>query len=227
MWKGTKCDPYKITFLSRNSHDRLVRKLFLFLVVLFVIAPLIAASGFFIYKHYNLGVLSFVLFWGLIPIIINVYNRYLNNEVYRIRDCKRFFHMAPVMDTSVMDAWYKDGGIVINNFEGKFLDLFYNWLRDTGILKEADVTLYTFTRDQFMNKYSFHDGSRIRGDKFAMLPIKDTKINMNMLMNLREGYGYFYRYTDFNSMVNGTYSMRDIGLQHRFKDQIENFISYG
>lgn len=226
MWKGRKYDPYRITSLSRNSHDRLVKKVFLSIVGLLVIAPMIIASGLCIYKHYNVGVLSFVFFWGLIPVIIKIYNHYLNSEVYKIRDCKRFFHMAPVKDTSVMDSWYREGGIVINNFEGKFLDLFYNWLRDTGVLKENDVTLYTFTRDQFMDKYSFHDGYRIKGHKFAILPIKDTGVDMNRLMHLWEDYGYFYRYTDFNSMVNGTYNIRECGLQHRFRERIENFISF-
>ena len=226
MWKGRKYDPYRITCLSRNGRDRLVKKLFLSLVVIFVVAPLICASGFFAYKHYILGMVSMVLFWGLIPIIIKVYNRYLNNEVYKVHDCKRFFHMAPVEDTSVMDRWYKEGGIVINNFEAKYLDLFYNWLRDTGMLKGEDVTLYTFTRDQFMDKYAFHDGCHIKGEKFAMLPIKETTADMETLKELWEDYDYFYRYTDFNSMVNGTYNMAECGLQHRFKDKIENFISY-
>lgn len=227
MWKGRKYDPYRITSLSRNSRDRLIKKVVLAIVVIFVVAPLILASSFFAYKHYNMGVASIVLFWGLIPVIVKLYSIYLNKEIYKVRDCKRFFHMAPVKDTDVMDSWYKDGGIVINVFENKYLDLFYNWLRDCDMLKKDDVTLYTFTREQFMSRYSFHDGSHIKGDKFAVLPIKDIGGSMNKLKALWRDHDYFYRFTDFNSMVNGTYYISECGLQHRFKDKIENFISYG
>lgn len=227
MWKGRKYDPYRISSLSRNSRDRLIKKVVLAIVVIFVVVPLILASSFFAYKHYNMGVASIVLFWGLIPVIVKLYSIYLNKEIYKVRDCKRFFHMAPVEDTDVMDSWYKDGGIVINVFENKYLDLFYNWLRDCDMLKKDDVTLYTFTREQFMSRYSFHDGSHIKGDKFAVLPIKEIGGSMNKLKALWRDHDYFYRFTDFNSMVNGTYYISECGLQHRFKDKIENFISYG
>lgn len=227
MWKGRKYDPYRITSLSRNSRDRLIKRVVLAIIVIFVVAPIILASALFAYDHYYSGVLSLGVCWGCIPMIAKLYDRYLNNEIYKVRDCRRFFHMAPVKDTAVMDTWYKDGGIVINVFENKYLDLFYNWLRDCDMLTKDDVTLYTFTREQFMSRYSFHDGSCIKGDKFAVLPIKEIGGSMKDLKALWRDHDYFYRFTDFNSMVNGTYYISECGLQHRFKDKIENFISYG
>lgn len=227
MWKGIKYNPYKITHLDRNSHDRVVRRMFMLVLILLTLTAIILTSFLFVKRQYSWGSVTFIVLTGLIPVVVMGYGHYLNKQVYKVKECRKLFDMVPVEDTSVMDRWYKNGGIVINNFESKFLDLYYNWLRDTGLISSGNVTLYTFTRKEFISRYPFHDGTGINGDKFAMLPIKDLSGDMDTLKGLWKSHGYFYRYTDFNSMVNGTYSIRECGLQHRFKDKIDNFISFG
>ena len=56
-----------------------------------------------------------------------------------------------------MDEWYHNGALVLWTNEDKGFNLFYNWLRDTGLIESERVTVYKVTYDYmiFIDWFAF------------------------------------------------------------------------
>ncbi len=61
MWKGINYNPYKITHLDRNSLDRVVRRMFMLVLILLTLTAIILTSYLFVKRQYCWGSVTFIV----------------------------------------------------------------------------------------------------------------------------------------------------------------------
>lgn len=180
---------------------------------------------------YAVPVIVVMLFalWYVVPrLLTKAYYHALNKAVYVYKNAHERFDRVPLTDTSLMDDWYHDGALVIWTDEDKAFDLFYNWLRDTGLTHEERVTVYEVTKELFLSKYPYVEDKRWspNPDTVYVLPLSSTtmpraKREVWNLVTVSHNYVRCIQW--FTYLVNGTRNEKEYGLIHTYKDLIEDF----
>lgn len=110
----------------------------------------------------------------------------------------------------------------------KAFDLFYNWLRDAGIIDSERVTVYEVSREFFLTKYPYVDDRHWKPfpDTVWVLPLSAT-LKRGAKKEVRRLMLYDYNYMIFIDWfalaVNGTRNEKEYGFIHDYKDLIEDF----
>ena len=173
-------------------------------------------------------VLLFLL-WFVVPkLIYKKYSNSIKRAVHKYKDAHTRFDKVPLEDMSLTDKWYHEGALLLWSSKDKAFDLFYNWLRDTGITSKERVTVYEVTQKQMFEKYPFMDHHRWSPfpNTIYVLPLSDTDMpgeKEKVWYMATRSHNYVRFISWFAYLVNGTRNEKDYGFIHEYKDFIENF----
>lgn len=228
-----KGDIFDIDYLNRNRRDRVRFWIFIgsevasYVSSIFIIAALPEFLSWQLTIPAVIAVL--ILTWYLMPkLIFTVHRHMLNKAVYVYKNAHERFDKVTPEDPDVMDEWYHEGALVLWSSEDKAFDLFYNWLRDAGIIDSERVTVYEVSREFFLTKYPYVDDRHWKPfpDTVWVFPLSAT-LKRGAKKEVRRLMLYDYNYMIFIDWfafaVNGTRNDKEYGFIHDYKDLIEDF----
>ena len=241
VMKDKEYDIYRIYYLDRNEKDRKRNKRYVvsmvvtFLIGLFLM--MVACSLICMHVEGLLGqllamipipVFAFLMWFVMSKVLTRGYMALLQKAVYKVPDAHKMFDIEPLSDPAKMDAWYHEGAICFLRQEDRALDLFYNWLKDTGLAKSERVRLYRVTKEQLMMKYIFLEdiGSHRLCEEYLVFPLSESTMpgKKKEVREFMTGSHNYLRMAEwFAYIVNGTRNEKEYGLIHDYKDQIKDF----
>ena len=239
--KEKENDIYRIYYLDRNEKDRKRNKRYVVSMVatfLIGLAVMVVACSLLcmhipgmkgqILAMIPIPVIAFLMWVIMSKVLTRGYAKALQKEVYKIPDAHKMFDIEPLSDPTKMDAWYHEGAICFLREEDRALDLFYNWLKDTGLAKNERVRLYRVTKEQLMMKYIFLEdiGSHRLSEEYLVFPLSESTMpgKKKEVREFMTGSHHYLRMAEwFAYIVNGTRNEKEYGLIHDYKDQIKDF----
>jgi hypothetical protein len=213
-----KAERERTVYIILDEKEMRRESRYMFAATLSMIFPLIMTAfclAFFMDNgHIAAGIISVIICWAMscfLPVIITkLHYAIVNRRIYKIPDGRSYFDMTPVNDPSLMDKWYQEEAFEFSDLEHpESLDLFLNFLVGSGLLKEPRrVSLYTYTRDQFLDKYPFYGSEdyRIRDSVYGVVPFADLGCTEEDVIRAMDKYPYPGGFTIFSDKVNGTTS---------------------
>ena len=237
-------DIYRISFLDRGPQDRKRNKRYVVSMVatfLIGLAIMVIACSLLcmhikgltgqVLAMIPIPVMSFLMWFVMSRGLTRGYVESLQKEVYKVPDAHKMFDVEVLSDPAKMDAWYHEGAICLLSQEDRAKDLFYNWLRDTGLIKDGRVRLYRVTKEQLMKKYIFLEdvGVHHLSCEYLVFPLSESTMpgKKKEVREFMTGpYQYLRKADWFAYIVNGTRNDKDYGLIHDYKDQIKDFTEF-
>ena len=228
-----KGDLFDIAYINRNRRDRARDGIFIGSVVASYVSSIFIIAALSVFLPWQLVIPAaaavLVLTWYFIPkLLVKLHQHILNKVVYVYENAHERFDKVTPTDPDIMDEWYHEGALVLWTNEGKGFNLFYNWLRDTGLIESERVTVYEVTKEFFLKKYPYVDDRHWQPfpDTVWVLPLSSTtkrgaKEEVRHLMLYDYDYMIFIDWFAF--AVNGTRNEKEYGFIHDYKDLIEDF----
>lgn len=228
-----KGDLFDIAYINRNRQDRVRDGIFIGSVVASFVSSIFIIAALPEFLPWQLVIPAvpavLILTWYFIPkLLVRLHRHILNKVVYVYPNAHERFDKVTPTDPDIMDEWYHNGALVLWTNEEKGFNLFYNWLRDTGLIESERVTVYKVTKEFFLKKYPYVDDRHWKPfpDPVWVLPLSQTtkpgaKEEVRHLMLYDYDYMIFIDWFAF--AVNGTRNEKEYGFIHDYKDLIEDF----